>query len=200
MENKILLFNKWDTSDITVQDPGLKNFISLKPILVPKTGGKNIKIKFHKSKNHIVERLITKLMVVGHKGKKHKLTSGRNCGKGVKVYNLVIKAFNIIESKLNLNPVKVFVKAVENSAPREEITSIEYGGARYPQSVDCAPQRRIDIALRMMTQGAYHKSFRNKKGAEECLAEEIILAYNNDNKSIAVAKKLELERQAEASR
>ena len=139
-------------------------------------------------------------MVVGHKGKKHKLTSGRNSGKSLKTYNLVVKAFNIIEEKLKQNPVQVFVKALENSAPREELTSIEYGGARYPQSVDCSPQRRIDIALRMMTQGAYQKTFKSKKKAEEFLAEEIILAFNNDNKSAAVAKKMELERQAEASR
>src|SRR3989344_2003597 len=193
MENKILLFNKWDTENITIDDPGLKNYITLRPIFAPKTGGRNIKIKFHKSKSNIVERLITKCMVVGHKGKKHKVTSGRNTGKATKNYKMVFNTFKIIEEKLKQNPVMVFVKAVENSAPREEITSIEYGGARYPQPVDCSPQRRVDIALRMITQGAYHKSFRNKKKAEEFLAEEIILAYNNDNKSIAVAKKMELE-------
>ena len=194
------LFNKWDMSGIIVNDPGLKEYISLKPIYVPKTGGKNIKIKFHKSKNNIVERLMNKLMVPGHKGKEHRLTSGRCTGKSLKVYRIVKDALEIIEKQMKENPIKVLVKAVENAAPREEITSIEYGGARYPQSVDCSPQRRIDIALRQMAQGSYGQSFRGKKKAEECLAEEIMKAYNMDNKSVAIAKKLELERQAEASR
>ena len=200
MVNKILLFNKWDTSEIIVLDPGIKEYICLKPIFVPKSGGKNIKIKFHKSKNNIVERLMNKLMVPGHKGKEHRITSGHCTGKSQNAYRIVKAAFEIIEKKLNQNPVKVFVKALENSAPREEITSIEYGGARYPQSVDCAPQRRIDIALRMMIQGAYGQSFKGKKKSEECLADEIMKAFAMDNKSAAIAKKLELERQAEASR
>ena len=198
--NKILLFNKWDVSDITVLDPGIKDYVNLKAIYVPKTGGKNTKIKFHKSKNSIVERLINKLMVPGHRGKEHRLTSGHCTGKSLRALKIVKDAFEIIEKKLNQNPIKVFVKAVENAAPREEITSIEYGGARYPQSVDCAPQRRIDIALRIMTQGAYAKSFKNKQKAEETLADEIMKAYQMDNKSASISKKLELERQAEASR
>ncbi len=197
---KILLFNKWDTSEITVTDPGIKEYINLKPIFVPKTGGKNVKIKFHKSKNNIVERLANKLMTPGHRSKEHRITSGYCTGKSLTALKIVKSAFEIIEKKLNQNPIKVFVKAVENSAPREEITSIEYGGARYPQAVDCSPQRRIDVALRLMTQGAYQKAFRSKQTADECLADEIMKAFQMDNKSTAIAKKLELERQAEASR
>lgn len=200
MVSKILLFNKWDTSEIVILDPGVKDYINVKPIFVPKTSGKNTKIKFHKSKNNIVERLINKLMTPGHRGKEHRLTSGRCTGKSLNAQRIVRAAFDIIEKKLNQNPVKVFAKAVENAAPREEITSIEYGGARYPQSVDCSPQRRIDIALRIMTQGAYAKSFKGKQKAEETLADEIMKAFQMDNKSAAIAKKLELERQAEASR
>ena len=93
-----------------------------------------------------------------------------------------------------------FVRAVENAAPREEINTIQYGGARYPQAVECGPQRRIDLALRLMVQGAYGKSFGTKRKIEDTLAEEILLAFQADTKSNAVAKKLELERQADASR
>ncbi len=196
----ILLFNKWDTSGITINDMALKEYINIKPIFVPRTGGKNVKIKFHKSRNNIVERLMNKLMVPGHRGKEHRLTSGICTGKSLTVYRIVKEALEIVEKQTKENPIKVLVKAVENAAPREEITSIEYGGARYPQSVDCSPQRRVDIALKMMAQGAYAQSFRGKRKAEECLADEIIKAYNMDNKSAAIAKKLELERQAEASR
>ena len=51
-----------------------------------------------------------------------------------------------------------------------------------------------------MTQGAYHKSFNSKKPIEDYLAEEIIAAYNLSSASNAIAKKLEVERQADASR
>ena len=63
-------FNRWDADAIQVQDPGLKRYISLTPIMVPKTGGRNVKTQFHRSKTSLVERLINKLMVPGHKGKR----------------------------------------------------------------------------------------------------------------------------------
>ena len=197
---EIKLFNKWDTSGVSVADSGLRGYVNLQPILVPKTGGRNIKVRFHKSKNHIVERLINKVMVPGHKGKKHHLSSGHNTGKAQNAYNIVKEALEIIEKKLGKNPVEVFVKALENAAPREEITTIEYGGAKYPQAVDIAPQRRVDIALRQFVYGTYNKSFNGKKKAAECLADEIMYAYNSDQKSQAISKKLELERQADSSR
>jgi small subunit ribosomal protein S7 len=197
MEFKV--FDKWDTN-IAVQDPGLKRYVNLNPILVPKTGGKYVKTRFWKNKNMIIERLINKLMIPGHKGKKHKLTSGRTSGKSQKTYNIVENAFKIIEEKTKKNPVEVFVRALENAAPREEIISIEYGGARYPQAVECAPQRRIDIALRQFVQGSYQKSFNKKINMTEALADEIIKAYQLDQTSTAIAKKLELERQADSSR
>ena len=89
---------------------------------------------------------------------------------------------------------------MENSAQREEIITIEYGGARYPKAVECSPQRRVDMVLRHFTQGAYQKSFNSKKTAENCLAEEIINAYKLSRDSNAIAKKSEVERQADSSR
>ena len=194
------IFNRWDTKGVVVGDLGLKDYINLHPILVPKTGGRNVKIRFHKSKYSIVERMINKLMVPGHKGKKHHLTSYYNTGKGHKAYSLIEKTFEIIEKKTQQNPIQVFVKAIENAATREEVTSIEYGGAKYPQAVDCSPQRRVDLTLRFFAQGAYNKTFHGKKRAEEYLADEILNAYNSDQKSFALSKKLELERQADSSR
>ena len=142
-----------------------------------------------------------KLQVPGHKGKSHKLTSGHCTGKAMNSYRIVFKAFGIIENQTKKNPIEVFVKALENAAPREEITTIEYGGARYPQAVDCSPQRRIDIALRQMTQGSYAKAFNKKVSMEKALANEIIGAYNADQASSqAYSKRIELERQAESAR
>ena len=196
----IKLFNRWETQNIVVTDPGLIAYINVAPVIVPKTGGRNAGYRFHKNKYNIVERLINKVMVPGHRGKKHRLTSGHVTGKAHNAYLIVEKTLEIVEKTLQKNPVEVFVKALENGAPREEITTIEYGGAKYPQAVDVAPQRRVDIALRLMVQGSYNKSFNAKKKFAQCLADEIIAAYNSDNKSTVIAKKLELERQADSSR
>jgi len=193
-------FNKWSVEGIKVDDPGLKDYITLTPRIVPKTGARYAGNRFHKSKLFIVERLINKVMIPGHKSKKHVKSSGSITGKGNTAYQIVENTFKLIEQKLKENPVKVFVKALENAAQREEIIAVEYGGARYPKAVECAPQRRVDIVLRYMTQGAYQKSFNSKKSIVETLAEEIIFAYQMSQSSNAIAKKLEIERQADASR
>lgn len=196
----VLVFNRWDMSGIKVGDAGLSQYITLNPVIVPKTGARYAGNKFHKSKVFIVERLINKIMVTGHKSKKHYISSGHNTGKAHKASEIVEKTLEIVEQKTKKNPIQVFVQALENAAPREEIVTIEYGGARYPKAVECAPQRRIDIALRQMTQGARQKSFNKKRSIESALAEEIINAYGLSQNSQAISKKLELERQADASR
>jgi small subunit ribosomal protein S7 len=66
--------------------------------------------------------------------------------------------------------------------------------------VDVAPQRRVDLALRHITDGARQSSVNNPRSIDECLAEELIMAGNNDQKSFAVAKRNEIERVAQASR
>jgi len=197
---EIKAFNRWSVDGIKVTDPGLIDYITLDPKIVPKTGARYAGNRFHKSKIFIVERLINKVMIPGHKSKKHYKTSSHITGKAVTAYDIVEKAFSIVEKQTKKNPIEVFVKALENAAQREEIITIEYGGARYPKSVECAPQRRVDIALRMMTQGAFQKSASSKKTIESALADEIIAAYNLSSTSLAISKKLEVERQADASR
>ena len=197
---EIKAFNKWSVHGIEVKDLGLKDYISLNPKIVPRTGASYAKNRFYKSRVFIVERLMNKIMVPGHRGKKHKMTSGPKTGKSLQIYAIVENSFRMVEQRTKENPVKVLVKAIENAAPREEIISIEYGGARYPKAVECAPQRRIDVALRHMTHGAFSKSFNAKKSYVECLTEEIMNAYYCLPASNAVSKKLELERQADGSR
>lgn len=197
---EVKVFNRWSVDGIKVQDKGLQKYITLQPKIVPRSGAKYAGKRFHKSKVFIVERLINRLMVSGHKAKKHILSSGRNTGKAQSVYAQVEEAFMKIEKKLNKNPVEVFVTAIENAAPREEIITIEYGGARYPKAVEVAPQRRIDLALKYMVQGIYQKSFNKKRSAVDNIVDEITNAYGASTNSVAVAKKYELERQSDSSR
>ena len=197
---EIRVFNRWNMEGVKVNDLGLQRYINLDPKIVPKTSARYAGRKFHKSKVFIVERLIKKILVPGHKARKHSKTSGHCTGKKLTACKIVESTFSLIEQRTKTNPIKVFVTALENAAPREEIVTIEYGGARYPKAVECAPQRRIDIALKLFVQGAYDKSFNKKKSVEEALAEEIIGAANLDPKSMAITKKNETERQADGAR
>ena len=196
----IKIFNRWSVQGITVQDKGLQRYINLEPRLIPKTGARYAGARFHKSRTFIVERLINKVMIPGHKGKKHFITSYPCTGKAQTAYSIVENAFKIIEKRTKQNPIAVFVKAIENAAPREEVITIEYGGARYPKAIECAPQRRVDIALRYMVQGPFTKSFNSKRPFVEALADEILNAYNLNQASNAISKKLDSERQADSSR
>jgi len=196
----VLVFNRWSTDGITIDDPGLKGYINIEPRVIPRTGGKNAKFRFYKGNVFIIERLMNKMMACGHRAKKHKISSGHITGKANTVYNITEDALGIIEKKTGKNPIAVVVKAVENAAPREEIVTIEYGGAKYPKAVEVAPQRRIDQALKYMSQTAYQKAFNSKKAISSAIADEIIAAFNLSQQSGAIAKKLELERQADSSR
>ena len=197
---KVLLFNKWDTSGIQVNDPGLVKYINLKPVVVPRSGGKYATVPFHKNDMHIVERFMNKLMVPGHRGKKHKITSGRCVGNTALLWNHMKKAFEIIEKKTGKNPVEVFVRAVENSSLLEEIASYRLGGIIARQAVIVSPQRRLDLALRHLAQGIYKSTFKSKKTLAAVIAEEILAAYNNDPKSFAISEKNRIEREAEGAR
>ncbi len=199
MIEKLKIFGLYSTADVKVEDPGLKRYICLDEKLVLRNVGRT-KARFSKSKVNIVERLANLLAVPGHRGKKHKIMTGHASGKYEKNMKIVLKALDIIAKKTNKNPIQVLVNAVENSSPRDEITVIEYGGARYPQAVDVAPARRLNLALRNMVHGAYDKAFNKKTKIHETLAEEIMLAADKKMESFAMSKKNEAEKQADSAR
>ncbi|MBI2126414.1 MAG: 30S ribosomal protein S7 [Thaumarchaeota archaeon] len=195
--NKLLLFRKWDFEGIEVKDPGLQSVISLNPVIVPTSMGRHEHKKFGKSEVNIVERVANSLM---HFGKKHAKNTGRMGGKKQRSINIVRSAFEIIALETGKNPIEVLVKALENSAPNEDTTRIAYGGVVYHVSVDISPQRRLDLALRFISEGVSQASFASRKSVEEVLADEIIAAANNDTNSYSIKKKNEQERIAMASR
>lgn len=199
-KGKILLFNKWDSSEVELTDPGLAPYINTDPIIIPRTGGRHDEKRFWKSKNHIVERLINRMMVPGHRGKEHWWSSGHCTGKTTTIIKIVKQALNALEAKFNKNPVQVLATALENAAPREEVTGIEYGGTRYQKAVDVAPQRRVDLALRWIVQGAYAKTVNNKRSMKQALVNEISLAYEDNVESFSVNKCNQVERQADKAR
>ncbi|MEM4873051.1 MAG: 30S ribosomal protein S7 [Thermofilaceae archaeon] len=186
---KILVFGKWDLEEVKVRDKSLEPYVCLKPALAPHSGGLHAKKRFAKANVSIVERLINMIM-----------RPGRNAGKKFLATNIVKKALEIVEVKTGQNPIQVLVWAIENAAPREETTRVVYGGILYHVSVDVSPQRRVDLALRHICEGARLAAFNNPKPIEECLADEIIAAAYGEAGSYALRRKEEIERIALAAR
>jgi len=195
------IFDKWDTQGVEVKDSGLRKYINLQPMLIPRSAGRHATHQFHKSKMNIVERLMNKMMVPGHRGKKHVLTSGRVVGKTQIIYKIVKNAFEKIEKQTGKNPIEVLVGAIENSALREEITAYQVGGIIMRRAVIASPQRRVDLSLKNIVHTAYKRSFGKKETMSDALANELIAAYNNDpSKSEAVKERERVEREAEGAR
>jgi small subunit ribosomal protein S7 len=189
VKQDIKLFQKWTFQDVKVQDIGLQRYLNLTPMTTPHSMGRHEHQRFRKASVNIVERLINGLM-----------RPGKNSGKKAKASNIVKQAFDIINLRTSKNPIEVLVKAVENAAPCEDTTRVSYGGVVYHLSVDIAPQRRIDLAIRHITEGARAATLNNPKPIQETLADELILASNKDIKSAGVAKRHEIERVAQSSR
>lgn len=193
------IFDLYDMDEVKVADVALAPYINIQPKLLVKSHGRNVG-KFTQTKVHIIERLANRLAVPGHVGKKHKIIASHSSGKYGRNMQTVMEVLKIIADKKKTNPVQVLVKAIENGSPRDEITTIEYGGARYPQAVDVSPLRRVNLAIRWMVQGSFQKSFGKKKRMAEVLAQEIIAASEGSMDSYAVGKKTEAEKQADSSR
>ena len=98
-----------------------------------------------------------------------------NSGKKNKAYNIVKDALDIINKRTKKNPVQVLV------------------------AVDISPQRRVDLSLGFLTRGTLQSAFKNRKSVAECLADELILASEEDSRSFALQKKEEKERVAKAA-
>ena len=196
---ELLMFGKWDSTEVRINDVGLVRYISLRPVLVPHTSGRHAHKRFHKSNIPIVERFVNKMLNAGRR-KDKKTRSGRNAGKKLKALNTLKRVFEMVDFRTGMNPIQVLVTAIENSAPSEETTRISYGGMAYPRSVDVGPQRRIDLALKYLCVGAVRSAHKNAKSFEECIVDELLLAFKNDPGSFAVARKEERERVARSAR
>lgn len=186
---EIMLFGKWSFLGIEIEDPGLKKYISLSPVYVPHSMGRHEHHRFHKADVNIVERFANNLM-----------RPGKSAGRKARILNVVRNAFEIIHLKTGKNPIEILAKAIENSSPCEDTTRLSYGGVVYHMAVDLAPQRRVDLALRLLSEGVRNSTFGTPRTMEECVAEELILAANKDIKSHAISKRNEMERIAMASR
>lgn len=188
-QSVVLLFNKWDPSEVVINDPGLERYVSFKSMAVPHSCGRLTQQQFTKSSMAIVERLINRLMQVEH-----------NTGKKQLCTRIVSDAFDIIHTKTKQNPIQVLVDAVGNAGPREETVRLKYGGINVPKSVDTAPIRRVNTAMKYIATGVWKGSHKKKRSAAQVLADELIAAAKGDSKCFSVGKKEEVERIAKSAR
>lgn len=183
------LFGKYEMTSITMKDKGLERHINLELITIPHSSGRYGNKQFGKSKMSIIERLINGMM-----------RTEKYTGKKSKSYKVVSQAFDLVNQRTKQNPVQIFIDALQNAAPREEITRLKFGGISVPKAVDVSPSRRLDLALRNICTGSLSASYRNKKSIQECLANELILASKGDMNSFSISKKEEMERVAASAR
>ncbi|MDP3982187.1 MAG: 30S ribosomal protein S7 [bacterium] len=108
---------------------------------------------------------------------------------------VVYGSFEILKEKTKEEPLNVYLRAMENVGPMQEVRSRRVGGATYQVPVEVRGDRRQSLALRWIIGSA-----RGKKGRpmREKLAEEILAASKNEGS--AIKKKEDVHRMADANR
>ena len=120
-----------------------------------------------KYNSELVARLINTLMRNGKKSVAQKIVYG---------------AFDVIKAKKkDMEPLEVFLQAVENIKPKLEVKSRRVGGATYQVPIEVDPERQVALAMRWIT--TYSRS-RKGKSMTESLAGELLDAFDNTGSSI----------------
>ena len=120
-----------------------------------------------KYNSELVARLINTIMGRGKKSTAQKIVYG---------------AFDVIKSKKQgLEPLEVFLQALENVKPRLEVKSRRVGGATYQVPIEVDNSRQVALALRWLTGFAQSKKGQPMKDA---LAAELLDAFENTGSSI----------------
>ncbi len=128
----------------------------------------------------LVTKLVNNIMLDGKKG----IAQG-----------IVYDAFEIIEAKLNENPLEAFQKALENIMPTLEVKARRVGGSTYQVPMEVRPERKQTLGLRWLI--TYSRA-RSERTMAERLAGEIMDAINNTGS--AVKKKEDTHKMAEANK
>lgn len=198
------LFGKYSLENIVIKDQSIAQTVSLTPVLVPHTFGRQTKKALGKRQVNVAERLANKLMRGGTGAKtsgKVIRTHGRMQGKKLHALRVVEEAFAMVEAETKENPVQVLIRALENAAPREDVTRVSHGGVSYQIAVDISATRRLDMALRNISLSALMGSFNKPKSLSRALADEILSTAKGDMQaSYAIKKRDETERMSRSAR
>jgi len=134
-----------------------------------------------KYNSDLVARLINMLMRRGKKSIAQKIVYG---------------AFDIIKGKKkDMEPLEVFMQALENVKPKLEVKSRRVGGATYQVPIEVAPDRQVALAIRWIVTYSQGKKGRSMMDA---LAGELLEAFDNTGSS--VKKKEDTHKMAQANK
>ncbi len=127
-----------------------------------------------------VANFINKVMKVGKKGTAEKIVYG---------------AFEIIQEKIQENPLKVFKQALTNVRPLVQVKSRRIGGATYQVPVEVDARRGQSIAMRWVMESSKSRKGRSMR---EKLAQELMEAFKKEG--AAIKKREDAHRMAEANK
>ena len=134
-----------------------------------------------KYNSELVARLINTLM--------------RNGKKSV-AQSIVYGAFDVIKSKKkDMEPLEVFIQAVENVKPKLEVKSRRVGGATYQVPLDVPAERQVALAMRWIVT---YSQAKKGKSMMQSLASELLDAFDNTGSSIK--KKDDTHKMAQANK
>ena len=117
--------------------------------------------------NEMVARLINTIMLKGKKSVAQEIVYG---------------AFDILKQKRSeIEPLDLFLAALENAKPRLEVKSRRVGGATYQVPLEVPAARQVALAMRWIV--TYARA-RKGTGMRDALAAELLDAFNNPGNTI----------------
>ena len=116
-------------------------------------------------------------------------------GKKSVAQKIVYSAFDVIEAKKNMDPLEVFLQAVENIKPKLEVKSRRVGGATYQVPVDVPAERQVALAMRWI---ATYSQAKKGRSMADSLSSELLDAFENQGAS--VKKKEDTYKMAQANK
>ena len=116
-------------------------------------------------------------------------------GKKSTAERIMYDALDTIRERTEDDAMKVFQKAIENVKPVVEVKSRRVGGSTYQVPVEVRPSRKLALSMRWLLAAA---KARGEKTMKLRLANELMEAA--DNRGMAVKKKEDTHRMADANR
>ncbi len=116
-------------------------------------------------------------------------------GKKSTAARITYDAFDIIEERMQRNPLEVFEQAIKNATPIIEVKPRRVGGATYQIPVEVSSHRRLSLAMRWLVASARSRS---GKSMAIKLANELMDAAQGVGAT--VKKREDTHRMAEANK
>lgn len=133
-----------------------------------------------KFKDVVITKFINALMLSGKRSVAERILYG---------------SLDVIQAKMNDDPLKVFKKALDNVKPHVEVKSRRVGGATYQVPVEVKPMRRQSLSSRWIIEFARK---RTEKSMKERLAGEFMDAFQM--RGGAIKRREDVHRMAEANK